>query len=86
MEKNNNFASFTDEKLLKTQKLLKGILIGFGIIFLISIGVITYLIMNKGFDKISIPTLLPLFILPITLSPALINLSLINKEIKTRSI
>lgn len=83
---NNIYEELTNEKLLKKRDLLKGVSIGFGVVFLLAIATIIYLFSAKGFDKSSITTLIPLFALPITFIPLLINLSLMNKEIKARNL
>ncbi len=83
--KKNTFAELTDEKLLKKRDLLKGISIGFAIIFILVISILIYLLASKGFKK-NIATLIPIFIMPVTFTPLLINLGLINQEIKSRNL
>ena len=82
----NIYEDFTDEKLLKRRDLLKGISIGFGVIFIIAIAVAVYILTGKDFKKASFATLIPIFTLPITFVPVLINLGLLNKEIKARNL
>ncbi|MES2863583.1 MAG: hypothetical protein V4666_05655 [Bacteroidota bacterium] len=84
--KKNIFAELTDEKLLKKRDLLKGISIGFGIIFILVISILIYILAAKDFKNINIATLIPVFVMPITFTPLLINLGLINKEIKSRNL
>ena len=84
--KKNAFAELTDEQLLKKRDLLKGISMGFGIIVIVIICILIYLFTTKGFKDIAFATLIPVFVLPVTFTPLLINLGLINKEIKSRNL
>ncbi|WP_289665165.1 hypothetical protein [Flavobacterium panacagri] len=81
----NVYENFTDQRLLKTRSLLKGIAIGFGIIFILALVVAIYIIALKGL-KDSIAALIPVFSLPIVFTPLLINFSLLSKEIKLRNL
>jgi len=84
--KKNTYEELSNEKLLKKRDLFKGVLIGFGVIFLLAIGIIVYILSVKGLKNVSIATLVPIFTLPIIFMPILINLSLLNKEIKSRNL
>jgi len=84
--KKNIYEELTNEELLKKRALFKGVSIGFGVIYLLAIAIVIYLFTSKGFKNMSIATLIPIFILPITFFPLLINLSLLNKEIKSRNL
>jgi len=84
--KKNTYEELSNEKLLKRRDLFKGVLIGFGVIFLLAIGIIIYILNVKGLKNVSIATLVPIFTLPIIFMPILINLSLLNKEIKSRKL
>ncbi len=84
--KKNTYEELTNEKLIKKRDLFKSVSIGFGIIFILAITILIYLFAAKGFKNVSITTLIPLFTLPITFVPLLINLSLLNKEIKLRNL
>ncbi|MCA1918887.1 hypothetical protein B0A79_11995 [Flavobacterium piscis] len=84
--KKNIYEELTNEKLIKKRDLFKGVSIGFGVIFLLAIGIIVYILSVKGLKNVSIATFIPIFILPITFIPMLINLSLLNKEIKSRNL
>ena len=75
----------TNEKLIKKKDLLKGVSIGFGIIYLIAIGVLVYIFATRGFKNVSI-ALIPVFTFPLTVLPLLINLNVVNKEIKLRNL
>lgn len=83
--KKNTYEELTNEKLIKRRDLLKGASIGLGIVFILAITIIIYLMSAEGFKNVSIATLIPVFTLPITFVPLLINLSLLNKEIKSRN-
>lgn len=84
--KKNTYEELSNEKLLKKRDLFKGVSIGFGVIFLVAIGIIVYILSVKGLKNVSIATLVPIFTLPIIFMPILINLSLLNKEIKSRKL
>lgn len=84
--KKNYYEELTDENLIKKRGLLKGVTIGFGIIIAIALSVIMYVLLGKDSGKVSIAVLIPLFMLPITFLPIMINLSLLNKEIRRRNI
>jgi hypothetical protein len=84
--KKNIYEELSNEELMKKRDFLKGISIGFGIIFILAISILTYLLAEKGFKNVSIATLVPLFTLPIFFVPLLINLSLLKNEIKSRNL
>ncbi|SHM46067.1 hypothetical protein [Flavobacterium chilense] len=84
--KKSIYQELTTEKLIKKRDLLKGVSIGFGIIFILAIAVVIYIFSSKGVKNVSIATLIPVFTLPMTFVPLLINLSLMNKEIKSRNL
>ncbi|MCC9065187.1 hypothetical protein [Flavobacterium piscisymbiosum] len=84
--KKNIYEELSNEELIKKRDLFKAVSIGFGVIFVLAIAVIVYLFSAKGFKNFSIATLIPIFTLPITFVPLLINLSLLNKEIKSRDL
>ena len=82
----NPFAELADEKLIKRKDLLKGILIGFALIWLLTALFFAYIFFTRGFKNNSFIILIPLFTLPITLLPTLINLNFLAKEIKSRNL
>lgn len=84
--KKNTFQELTNEQLIKKRDLLKGVTIGFGVIYLLSIAIFIYIFTTKGANGFSIATMIPILALPVTLSPLLINLSLVNKEIVARKL
>ncbi|WP_159800606.1 hypothetical protein [Flavobacterium sp. MK4S-17] len=86
MEKNNYYKGLTDKELIKRKDLLKGVVIGFGIVFLIGFAILIYLFATKGLKEIPMGALIPFFAMPLTFIPILINLNLLLKEIKTRNL
>jgi hypothetical protein len=84
--KKNIYEELTNEKLLKKRGLLKGASIGLGIVFVLATTILIYLLTAKGFNNVPIATLIPVFTMSITFVPLLINLSLMNKEIKSRNL
>jgi uncharacterized membrane protein YhdT len=86
MEKNNYYKGLTDKELIKRKDLLKGVVIGFGIVFLIGFAILIYLFATKGLKEIPMAALIPFFAMPLTFIPILINLNLLLKEIKTRNL
>jgi hypothetical protein len=84
--KKNTYEELTNEKLLKKRDLFKGVCIGFGVIFVLALAILIYIFNLKGFKNVSIATFIPIFTLPITFVPLLINLGLLNKEIKSRNL
>ena len=86
MMKKETLADLTNEKLIKRRILLKGVVIRFGIFFIITLGILTYLFASKGAKNIPFATLIPVFTLPVTLMPILITLSSLNMEVKARNL
>jgi hypothetical protein len=84
--KKNSYSEWSNEKLLKSRNLLKGASIGLGIVYLTAIIILSYLFFSDGFKKTTLPTLLPVFVMPITFLPLLISYSQIDKEIKARNL
>ena len=82
----NPFSDLTDEKLIKRRDLLKGILIGIGVVWILIAAFFAYIFFTRGFKNNSFIVLIPLFTLPITLLPTFINLNFLNKEIKSRNL
>ena len=84
--KKNSYAEMSDEQLLKKKNSLKGATIGIGISFILAISILIYILIQKDFKNVNIATLIPVFIMPVTFTPLLINLGLLNKEIKSRNL
>jgi hypothetical protein len=84
--KKDTLADLTNEKLIKRRDLFKGVVIGFGIIFIIMIAFLIYLFTTKGSKNIPIATLVPIFSLPVTMTPVFITLASLNKEVKARNL
>jgi hypothetical protein len=82
--KKETYSILSSEDLIKKRNLFKGVLIGFGVIWILIISVFVYLFATRGLKNISFIAFLPVFISSITLLPLLINLNLVNKEIKSR--
>jgi hypothetical protein len=63
--KNTVYANMSDNKLLKTRDLIRGVYIGFGIIYVLVLVVLGYLLVTSGLQKISFAVLIPVFTLPV---------------------
>jgi hypothetical protein len=75
-----------DEKLLKKRDLLKGASIGLGIVYILAIAILIYLFITRGSQNVPLAILIPVFAMIAVFIPLLINLSLLNKEIKSRNL
>ncbi|MDR6969340.1 hypothetical protein J2X31_003370 [Flavobacterium arsenatis] len=84
--KNNNLSELSNEKLIKRRDLFKGFLIGIGIVWLFMIAVMVYLFATKDMSKVSFAVFIPIFVLPVTLTPLFINVGMLNKEVKSRKL
>lgn len=84
--KKSIYHELTTDELIKKRDLLKGVSIGFAIIFMLAIAIVIYIFNSKGIKNVSIATLIPVFTMPVIFVPLLINLNLMNKEIKTRNL
>lgn len=84
--KKNIYEELTDKQLLKKKNLLKGASIGLGFVFLLAIIILVYLWSEHKLKNNSIGSFIPVFVLPITFVPLLINFKLINQEIKSRNL
>lgn len=65
---------------------MKGVSIGFGVVYLLAIAAVTYLFLTKGSGRMSMAVFIPILMMPVAFMPLLINWSLLNKEIKARSL
>lgn len=83
--KKETYSELSNEDLIKKRNLFKGILIGFGVIWILIISVLIYFFATKEVKNTPFIAFLPVFVSSITLLPLLINLNLVNKEIKSRS-
>jgi hypothetical protein len=83
---NNVNKELTDEKLLKKRDLLKGASIGLGIVYILAIAILIYLFVTRGTQNVPSAILIPIFAMIAVFIPLLINLSLLNKEIKSRNL
>ena len=81
--KKNFYEGFRDEKLFGRKQLLKSVVLGWSLVFLLAIGILIYLRIANGLKGTSFPTL-PIWI--VTFIPQLINIGLIDKETKARNV
>lgn len=84
--KKNIYEELTNEELLKKRNTFKGVSIGFGIIFLLGIVAFIVLLTMKGAEHFPFAAFIPFIVMPVTMAPLLINLNLLNKEIKLRDL
>lgn len=84
--KNNSISDLSNEKLIKRRDLFKGFLIGIGLVWLFMIAFVIYIFATKDTSNFSFVVFLPIFILPVTLTPLFINVGLLNKEVKSRKL
>jgi len=82
----NIYEQLSNEELIKKRNTLKGVSIGFGIIFIIGIIAFIVLLTLKGAKGFPFAAFIPFIVMPVTLTPLLINLGMANKEIKTRNL
>lgn len=84
--KKNSFSKLTNEAVLQKYSLMKGVLIGFSILYAIIILVLLYLFFNKNFGQTSVVFFVPVLIFPAMLAPILINYNLLKKEKMARNL
>lgn len=84
--KKNIYESLTNEELIKKRNTFKGVSIGFGIVFLLGIIAFIALLVIKGAKGFPFVAFTPFIVMPVTMLPLLINLNLVNKEIKSRNL
>lgn len=84
--KKNIYQELTNEDLIRKKNTFKGVLIGFGIVFLLGIVTFIVLIAMKGAKDVPFAAFIPFIAIPATFVPLMINLGLINKEIKERNL
>ncbi|MBZ4044571.1 hypothetical protein [Flavobacterium hibisci] len=84
--KKNMYEELTDKQLRKKKTLLKGASIGLSIVYFLAITILIYLWSENKLENNSIGSFIPVFILPITFLPLIINFKLINQEIKSRNL
>ena len=82
----NIYEQLSNEELIRKRNTLKGVSIGFGIIFIIGIIAFIALLTLKGAKEFPFAAFVPFILMPVTLTPLLINLGLANKEIKARNL
>lgn len=72
------------EALIKRKDLLKGVMLGLGIVYLVAFGILVYLAVTKGLSKVSI-ALIPVCLSPLTLLPLLLNFNSLKKVIASKN-
>lgn len=81
----NKLSELSIEDLVKKRNLLKGVSIGMGLVYMAAIAIVIYLFTSKGFKNVSYAALIPVFAFPVTFMPVLSNMSILDKEIKSRN-
>ena len=84
--KKNSYQELSDKELLNKSKLFKGVTIGFSVIYLFVITFIFYLHITKGLQDNTVVIMVPIFLLPTTLLPLLVNFVMLKKEMKSRQL
>lgn len=79
--KTNKLSELTIEELTKQRNTLKGVIIGFSILFLLAFSVLFYLIFKNG-NYVLLACLPPGFF---AMLPAIMRISQLNAEIKLRN-
>ncbi|WP_316807800.1 hypothetical protein [Pedobacter agri] len=72
------------EVLIKRKDLLRGVMLGLGIVYLVAFGILVYLAVTKGLSKVSI-ALIPVCLSPLTLLPLLLNFNSLKKVIASKN-
>lgn len=83
---NNIYERLSDDELIKKRGTFKAVSIGFGIVFLLGIIAFIALLIIKGAKGFPFVAFTPFIVMPVTMLPLLINLNLVNKEIKSRNL
>ncbi|MGO4905833.1 hypothetical protein [Flavobacterium sp. W20_MBD1_R3] len=84
--KKNTLTELSNEELLKKRDLMKGVAIGFSIIYLFVLALLLYLLLTRGFKNISLVVFVPIFLSPTILMPLLLYFGMLKKEIKSRQL
>ncbi|WP_311951326.1 hypothetical protein [Mucilaginibacter terrae] len=82
--KNNSLLELSIQDLIKRRDLLKGVLIGFSILWLLILGMMVYFLINKSSTKTLIPFAILPTALPVTILPVYIYMNTLNNKIKLR--
>ncbi len=80
------YAELSNEDLLKKRNLFKGVLMGFAMLYVVTIAIFIYLFAVEGFKNFSTAAIMPVFFLPVIFVPIVINWNLLNAEIKARNL
>lgn len=84
--KKNTLTELSNQELLKKRDLMKGVAIGFSIIYLFVLALLLYLLLTRGFKNISLVVFVPIFLSPTILMPLLLYFGMLKKEIKSRQL
>ncbi len=84
--KKNTFSELTNEELLKKITFVKSILAALVMLYFIIFSVLLFLYLNKDFGQITIALFVPVFIIPMTFLPLMINYRLLRTEKKSRNL
>lgn len=80
MANDNSLAALSTEKIIKRRNLLKGVLTGFSLMWLVLIALAVYFYVTKSNAKLFIP----LAVFPMTLLPLFLQLKTLHSELKKR--
>lgn len=83
--KKRTYAELTNDELLKKMKLAKQFLLSFIIIYFIVIGIVLFLFFYKDF-KASVGLMIPIFVIPVTLTPLYASYNMLKQEYKSRKL
>lgn len=84
--KPNKLSELSDAELLKKMAQAKGVMVAFGIVYLVAIGIVVYLFSMHGFNKRMVPSIIPIFTIPILFLPITISFGQLMNESKARNI
>ncbi len=84
--KPEKLAALSTEELIKKKNQFKGIAIGFGVMYVLAMGVFVYLLLVRQLKNVSVAAFIPLFGLPASLTPFFVYLGMLNKELKSRGV
>ncbi len=83
--KKSTYAALTNDELLKKMNLMKQVLLSFIIIYFIIIVIVLFLFFYKDF-KASIGLMVPIFVIPATLTPLYASYNMLKQEYKSRKL
>lgn len=83
--KKDTYENLSTAQLIKRRDLLKGVLIGLGIVAIVAIGILIYIFTTNGSGDIPFASAIPAFMLPVFFLPILVHIGQLNTEIKKRN-